>query len=144
MLCSNSLTRRRSCDHHKSLGAEFPWGVAMREFTYFILGVLVSIPIAVLAPFLTTRMQNRFAMRSKRQANLRADAIQRDFAEVKNYHDDPIKLLRYISTKILWLTVLWIGQNIIDVIFGFVSNASYLASMDIGYLTSLNFNQISS
>jgi len=118
----------------------------MREFIYFILGLLLAIPIAVMSPFMTVRVQKRFATRSEKQAKERTQLIEREYAEAKDYRDDPIKLLRLVTTRILWLTIFWVGQNIVDVIFGFVANSSYLASQvnQTGPFVRLNFNEVAS
>jgi hypothetical protein len=98
---------------------------------YFVLGILISIPIAVVSPFVATALQRRLAMRSKKQGLFRIETLEREYAIVKDYHDNPMKLLTFIGIRILLLTVLWIGQGILDVIFGFAINGFYVAGVEL-------------
>jgi hypothetical protein len=118
----------------------------MGALTYFVLGVLVSIPVAVLAPFLSTALQKRLSKRSEKQANIRADLLEKEYAEARKFHDDPIAFIIFIGVRILVLTVFWIGQGIVDVVFGFLSNGAYLAQGIVASSTTvtLNFNDIGS
>jgi len=116
----------------------------MSSFEYFILGILISIPIAVAAPFGANAIDRWRATRSEKQGMKRIQALEREYATVKNYHDDSIKLLSFIGARILLLTVLWIGQSILDVIFGFANNGFNVAGVSLNYtIFPVNTNVVS-
>jgi H+/gluconate symporter-like permease len=99
--------------------------MGLSSFDYFILGVLVSIPITVIGGLWTIKLQGRLAKRSDKRAQKRIASIKKEYAEAKKYHDNPIQLVSFMCLWILWLTIYWILQSLLDSIFSFGANGSY-------------------
>jgi len=90
------------------------------SFGYFILGTIISIPIAIAAPLGTALIQKRLGLRSQKQGLRRLEALEQEYAIVKDYHEDPVKLLTYVSSKILILVLFYIGQEILPAAASFM------------------------
>jgi hypothetical protein len=99
----------------------------------FVLGVIITIVVAVIAPLTTGPIQRWWAARSKKQANHTIKSLESSYSLVRTYHDEPQKLLRFVGMRILLLTILWIGQSLLDVLFGFVINGVNVAGSEFSY-----------
>jgi hypothetical protein len=97
----------------------------MREFVYFILGVTVSIPIAIFAPMGTNWMQKIMAQKTETRRDARIRDLGYRLDSVRKYHEDPVLLIRYVAIRVLLITLLWIAQTEIDYIFGLIANSFY-------------------
>jgi hypothetical protein len=92
----------------------------MSSFGYFILGTIISIPIAIAAPLGTAVIQKRLGIRSEKQDLRRLEALEREYALVKDYRDNPTRLLTYVGSKILILLLFYIGQEILPAAASFM------------------------
>jgi hypothetical protein len=111
----------------------------------FVLGVIITIVVAVLAPFSTGPIQRWWATRTKKQSLRTIEILEHDYAIVEEYHNEPLNLLRFLGMRILLLTLLWIGQSLLDVLIGFVINGFNVASLEFSYYTlyPINTNAVS-
>jgi hypothetical protein len=97
----------------------------MTEFQYFILGLLVSIPVSILSPLATSRLQKYRAERDTKQSEIRQELLTRDYNEIKRYKENPIELVQYLAIRLLLINLIWVGQGALDYVFGLVANSSY-------------------
>ncbi len=97
----------------------------MREFIYFILGVTVSIPIAIFAPMGTNWVQKTLAQRTEARTDARIQDLERQLNHVRKYHEDSILLVQYVAIRVLLITLLWIAQTLVDYTFGMIANSLY-------------------
>jgi H+/gluconate symporter-like permease len=102
----------------------------LNSFEYFILGVLVSVPITVIGGLYATRLEKRLANRSEKRAKARVAIIKREYEEAKKYHDNPIQIIFFVGVWVLWLTIYWILQSLLDALFSFSANGSYFANQN--------------
>jgi H+/gluconate symporter-like permease len=102
----------------------------LNSFEIFILGVLVSVPITVIGGLYATRLEKRLAKRSEKRAQARIVIIKREYEEARKYHDDPIQIVFFVGVWILWLTIYWILQSLLDALFSFGANGSYFANQN--------------
>lgn len=71
----------------------------------FLLGIVLSIPIGVLTPFLTTQLQQKLGERTKRTAPQRRRSLEREMAEVSSYRNDFPKLVTFLLGRLLVITL---------------------------------------
>ena len=71
----------------------------------FIFGLAFSIPVAILAPFVTKWVEAWRAKRSVKQAEIRRNQIQTDIAMIRSYREDRGLFSSYLIGKVLVLTV---------------------------------------
>jgi hypothetical protein len=75
-------------------------------FLWFLLGALVSIPISVLSPFATRKVEQRRARRNKERAELRSKQLQEELARIRGFAQDRSLLTSYLVGQILLITVI--------------------------------------
>ncbi|WP_440073813.1 hypothetical protein [Streptosporangium sp. OZ121] len=95
----------------------------MNDFTFFLLGALVSIPISILSPFITVKIQRWRARRSSIQSNIRRGILEKDLKEAEEYKKDPLKFIAFIGYRILVLNAIWLLIGIPGFILSFIINA---------------------
>jgi hypothetical protein len=69
-----------------------------------IVGALVSIPIAILAPLATPRVAQRLARSNELRALARRDDLTAEHAKIEKYRDDPSTLHLWLLGRILITT----------------------------------------
>src|SRR5258708_5530779 len=104
----------------------------MKEFIYFALGIVVSVPIAMFAPMGGTGILARRALRNGKRAEARRRELQQNLDEVKKYHEDPQRFIIFLTQRILFVSILWIGQEVVDYFVGLLSNGT----SDVVYLAN--------
>lgn len=77
----------------------------MEAFVYFILGAVVSIPIAVFAPFVTSRVQQRQGERSSKQAAKRKQQLLEERAVITRFAANPGEFTHYLLSRVLFITL---------------------------------------
>ena len=107
----------------------------MSSFGYFILGTIISIPIAIAAPLGTAVIQKRLGIRSQKQGLRRQEALEQEYAIVRDYHEDPIKLLTYVSSRLLILVLFYIGQEILPAAASFMFFGGSIGTPVLSYET---------
>lgn len=95
----------------------------MNDVTLFLLGVLVSIPISILSPFITTKIQKRRARRSFAQSELRREALAKELAEAEQFNENSLKFIAFIGYRLLILNAFWLLIGIPGVAINFIVNA---------------------
>lgn len=116
----------------------------MNEFTYFIVGILVSIPVSVFAPFLTSRVQQRLAERNSRLAYSRRQALEKELQEAEDLRANPVKFATFLLGRILVITLLstvsTLIPSILTAVGGFIVATKYdPASSDVGAYAIQNY-----
>ncbi|HTU73021.1 MAG TPA: hypothetical protein VMG38_05835 [Trebonia sp.] len=107
----------------------------MSSFGYFVLGIIISIPIAIAAPLGTAVIQRRLGIRSVRQGRRRREALEREYAIIKEYHEDQIKLLTYVGSRILILVLFYIGQEVLPAAASFMVFGGSIGAPGLNYET---------
>jgi hypothetical protein len=102
----------------------------LSSFDYFILGILVSIPVTVIGGLYTTRLQQRLAQRSEKRAMVRITLIKEQYEEAKRYRDNPGQMMFFAVRWIFWLTIYWILEELLGNLFSFGSNGAYFANQN--------------
>jgi hypothetical protein len=77
----------------------------MSGFEYFVLGLLISIPVAVLSPFLTQRLQQRLGERTSKQAARRRAQLTAERAIVEHFVSDQGEFTHFLLNRILLITL---------------------------------------
>lgn len=114
---------------------DIPKGPAMSNFGYFILGIIISIPIAIAAPLGTAVIQKRLGVRSTRQGLRRMEALEREYVMIRDYHEDQMKLLTYVGSRILILLLFYIGQEILPAAASFMVFGGSIGAPGLNYET---------
>jgi hypothetical protein len=94
----------------------------MSSLESFVLGVLITVVVSVLAPFSTGPISRGWATRSKKRGTKLVKALEAECTMIEALHENQFRLLTFIGTRVLVLTIWWIGQSLLDVLFGFVIN----------------------
>jgi hypothetical protein len=71
----------------------------------FVLGLVLGIPLAILANLLTPRVQTWLAMQSERRKRVRIDHIYQDLAKGFILREDPSAAVGYIAPFLAILTI---------------------------------------
>jgi hypothetical protein len=79
----------------------------------FLLGLLASVPLAILANMLTPRVTTAFAERSAKRRRARIAKIRREMARTSEYRDGPPGVVIAFLIKKLTVVVLFVGFSVI-------------------------------
>jgi hypothetical protein len=92
--------------------------------TYFLLGLLFSIPLGIVAILLSNPVQRWLETRSVNLSVRRKRQVEADYKLVKRYHDDPSQFHSYLLNIILLLTLV---SAITGLVSGLVISFGYFA-----------------
>lgn len=76
------------------------------SFVYFVLGTVVSIPIAVFSPLLTRHLEKRLARSSGAVARRRRSTLQRDLELARTLRSDFQQYTRFALSRFLSITLI--------------------------------------
>lgn len=75
------------------------------NFIYFLLGALISIPISVLSPFATAKLQQHLGVRHRRSAPRRRSTILRELEQITAYQDFA-RFSVFLLGRVLFITMI--------------------------------------
>jgi hypothetical protein len=119
-------------------------GSVSHETTYFLLGIAISIPIAVLAPIVTTQLQKWWSRRSSKEARKRQQLLESEMAAVARYHDSPHQFTQYLLVRLIVLNLVWLLDGVLSDIFGVTSNGFTTISSFAEGTTTIDLNKYAS
>ena len=109
----------------------------MHEVVILVIGGAIGIPAGMVSIALYNPIDRWQGRRGSNSAVRRRAALQAELEQVEQYRHNPGKLQEYLIARILFIVILWIGQEVIDGIVGAASNIQYgLALGYDGYNTS--------
>jgi hypothetical protein len=94
----------------------------MEGFVYFILGAIISIPIAVFAPFITNRVQQRQGERNSRQAERRRQQLAAERAVIQRFAENPSTFTHYLLSRVLFITLVTSFTGLLPTFINLVAN----------------------
>lgn len=70
-------------------------------------------------------LRTRAAKLSRRRAKKRLRRLRRELETLRHLHSDPARLAGFVASRVLLVTILWIGQEVLDYLLGLLANATY-------------------
>src|SRR3954454_16380464 len=92
------------------------------EWFLFLLGVIVSIPIGVLTPFLTNRLQQKLGEKTRRDALRRRRTFEREMAEALDCRNKFPKFITFVLTRLVLITLVTYAAMIVPELISMTSS----------------------
>jgi len=92
------------------------------EWFLFLLGVIVSIPIGVLTPFLTNRLQQKLGEKTRRDALRRRRTLEREMAEALDCRNSFPKFITFVLTRLVLITLVTYAAMIVPELISMTSS----------------------
>jgi hypothetical protein len=107
------------------------------DWVLVILGGAVGVPAGMISIFFATISGKLGENHGKHSKARQLDALKDRLEKAKPYYENPNKLQEYLIARLLYITLLWIGQEAIDGVVGAVTNIQYgVGSSAIASLTA--------
>jgi hypothetical protein len=111
--------------------------MSAHEVVILLIGGAVGIPAGMVAIALYNPIDRWQGRRGSNSAMRQRAALQAELEKVEKYRSNPGRLQEYLVARILFIVILWIGQEVIDGIIGAASNIQYGLALGYGgYNTS--------
>jgi hypothetical protein len=103
-----------------------------------VLGLLIGLILGVVGNYIYDGLgfRMRAAKLSKRRASKRITQLTKEIESLGGLSDDRMSLVSFVLGRLLLITILWIGQSVLDYLFGLTANGAY------SYITVLHNNNI--
>jgi hypothetical protein len=111
--------------------------MSAHEIVILLIGGAVGIPAGMISIALYNPIDRWQGRRGSKSASKQRAALRAELEEVEKYRNNPGKLQEYLIARILFIVILWIGQEVVDGILGAASNIQYGLALGYGgYNTS--------
>jgi len=102
--------------------------MTLKDWLLILITAAVAVPISLFSPFGTEWLKKRRAVKSKSKAAIRDEELRHSLLQVESYKQDPHRLQEYLLGRLLLVSILWIGQEVVDYIIGIAVNFQYGAA----------------
>jgi hypothetical protein len=100
-------------------------------FEGIVIGAILSIPIAILAPLATPRVAQSLARSNEARAQIRRKALQEEHDRIKTYHDDSGALHAWLLGRILVTTLISAATGVFSGFFYAAASFSFLVEAGV-------------
>jgi hypothetical protein len=104
--------------------------VSTHDWVVVLITAAISVPISLIAPFGSDQIKERVAGRNRQNAQRRSDEIVAELDMITKYKEEPQKLHPYLLARLLYVTLLTIGLQILDGIASIGINIQYGIGVD--------------
>lgn len=105
-------------------------GLTSHDWVLLIFGGAIGVPAGMVSIFLYGPFGKWGERRGKVSKSRKLDELRARLKKAKPYYKNPNKLQEYLLARLLYITLLWIGQEAIDGVVGAVTNIQYGVGYD--------------